>query len=643
MLHLGPDLHILECLGSGGVADVYRAKQLGSAGFKKIVAVKRILPHFAEKPEFIRMFQDEMNICANLQHPNIVQVYGNRQQDGSLYLLMEFVDGKNLAELLSRARRGIFQIPIEIACYIVSQIAKGLDYAHNLRDEATGMPAGIIHRDISPQNIMISYSGEVKIVDFGIAKASNSADLTRLGDMKGKIPYTSPENIDGIKLDQRSDIFSLGTVFFELLTNELLFDGSHAFEMIERVSQCKVPPLRGFRMNVPNEIEAIMLAALERDRNKRTQSAKELHRSLSHFMHRHFTGFTSSDLGAFMKKIFNEDIQAAQEARRAANLGSEALESVMESGVRSALTFSGSFAEPQPTVKVASPLPTVMGPKSPASSKAVGMRFGQRLRAILLAILVGINIALFWSFSREGASTSGSSPSVALGAAFPALAAWFKSSEISVGGDRLVERWSGSGAAPLTLTQRHSSRRPILKSTRLNGAPAVAFDGLDDYMFVESGGLASTGSLTAIIVARYTGTRTGYLIALQDYDRDTDLVKFAFMPNGTVRLGFARGVRAESKQLATASFAIYSLVIDGSSASVYHNGSTMLSQGLPTPLRAAPYISVGQEFDQGLPSGFLAGEVAELMLFERALSGEERKNVEQHLASKFNIALTSSN
>jgi len=201
---------LLEKLASGGMAEIYLAKSLGAQGVNKFLAVKRILPQYSENPEFKEMFREEAKVSVNLRHSNVVPIFDFGEEKNQFYLVMDYVEGRNVRQMLNELKKQQIQLSIEQICYIVREAAGGLDHAHRCIDGATGRPLNIIHRDISPQNIMISFEGEVKIIDFGIAKAETQLEATKAGTLKGKFGYMSPEQADGLPIDVRTDIFFSG-------------------------------------------------------------------------------------------------------------------------------------------------------------------------------------------------------------------------------------------------------------------------------------------------------------------------------------------------------------------------------------------------------------------------------------------------
>jgi serine/threonine-protein kinase len=265
---------LLERLAVGGMAEVFRARAVGAAGFEKDIAIKRILPQYSEDENFVRMFIDEARLAAQLQHSNIVQIFDFDQVEGSYYIAMELVDGCDLRRLQQRRR-----LPVQVSLYVAVQTLKGLHYAHT--KAAGGQPLGIVHRDVSPQNILLSQSGEVKLSDFGIAKARARASSTSTGVIKGKICYMSPEQAAGRPLDHRTDLFAVGVVLFESLTGKQLFDGDSEMEMLSLVQRCVIPPPRQVNRDIPPEVDATLLALLAQKPDDRPADASEASRALS--------------------------------------------------------------------------------------------------------------------------------------------------------------------------------------------------------------------------------------------------------------------------------------------------------------------------------------------------------------------------
>jgi serine/threonine protein kinase len=266
---------LLRPIGRGGMAEVWKAKIHGAQNFQRLVVVKRILPHLSSDPEFVRMFTVEAKLSARLNHPNIVQVFEFSEVNGEHYLAMEFVAGVNVGDVHKRLKD--VRMPIGMAAHAVREVCLALAYAHALADE-DGHPLRIIHRDVTPSNVMLGYDGSVKLVDFGVAKAlSQSDELTRTGALKGKVGYMSPEAIEGeSELDGRTDIFAAGVVLHEMLTGRRLFRGHDDLKTIALVRACKVDPPSRERPDISPELDRIVLKALARSRDQRYQSADDL-------------------------------------------------------------------------------------------------------------------------------------------------------------------------------------------------------------------------------------------------------------------------------------------------------------------------------------------------------------------------------
>lgn len=314
------DLLLLEKLAQGGMAEVFRAKQIGVGGFQKNVAVKRILPECAKIDEFKQMFLRETSLCALLQHPNIIQVFSTGERDGYLYLVMEFLDGKTLQDIFDMLTAAGVQAPIDVTSFLIAEAAKGLGYAHNAKDPKTGEGLNVVHRDISPHNIMVSYDGSVKVVDFGIAKAKSSADLTQAGVIKGKEGYLSPEMVKGADPDRRADIFALGVVLYEMLTGKFLFDGETTLETLKAIDACEIPEISYKGDNLNPELDQILRKALARNPDERYQTCDQFAKDLTVFLNKNYPGFTSTDLGDFMYALFKEQIEQERKVRESEDI-----------------------------------------------------------------------------------------------------------------------------------------------------------------------------------------------------------------------------------------------------------------------------------------------------------------------------------
>ncbi len=251
---------LLRKIASGGMGQVYLARTSSSQGFEKLVVIKRILPHLVEDEEFLTMFLDEARLSARLNHPNLVQIFELGEANHSHYLAMEYVPGEDLRRLETAARKRRQLLPVGLVCRIIADAAAGLDYAHKVKD-AQGKPLGLVHRDVSPQNILVGFDGGVKLIDFGVAKAAGRVQHTATGILKGKYPYMSPEQVEGRSIDLRSDLFALGIVFWEALTSQRLFKSESDLQTMRMISDCQIAAPRQLRPELPAALDALVMKA----------------------------------------------------------------------------------------------------------------------------------------------------------------------------------------------------------------------------------------------------------------------------------------------------------------------------------------------------------------------------------------------
>jgi serine/threonine protein kinase len=303
---------LLERVNVGGMAEVFIAKAFGVEGFERILAIKKILPTMAEDQEFITMFIDEARISVQLSHANVVHIHDLGCYDDTYYIAMEYVAGRDLRTILERYRRRGELMPTAQAVFVASKMCEGLDYAHRKKD-ARGQELGIIHRDVSPQNILVSYEGEVKLIDFGIAKAANRMQKTQAGILKGKFGYMSPEQVRGMPIDRRSDIFAVGVILYEMLTGEKLFVGESDFSTLEKVRNADVPLPSKLNPDIPKGLEKVLLRALAREPEDRYQWASDLQEDLMRFLLAGDAMYSGKQLSGFMKEAFVEDLMREAE------------------------------------------------------------------------------------------------------------------------------------------------------------------------------------------------------------------------------------------------------------------------------------------------------------------------------------------
>ncbi|MBX3252336.1 MAG: serine/threonine protein kinase, partial [Myxococcales bacterium] len=296
---------LLRRLAVGGMAEVYVAKTKGIGGFEKLVAIKVIHPRYSEDEHFVQMMVEEAKLSVLLTHVNIAQTFDLGCIDGTYFIVMELVDGPDAYKLLKRAAERRVQLPIDVCAYIAAEVCQGLDYAHRKRD-VTGAPLHIVHRDISPQNVLISHAGEVKVVDFGIAKAAMRSGQTEVGVIKGKYYYMSPEQAWADPVDARSDIFSTGLVLHELLTGQMVYQEDNLPRLLDRVRKADVPPPSIQRPDVPSELDRIVQRSLAKHVVDRYESAADFAHDLMAFVQRVVPTFTSSRVAAVMADLFDD-------------------------------------------------------------------------------------------------------------------------------------------------------------------------------------------------------------------------------------------------------------------------------------------------------------------------------------------------
>ncbi|MEO8035728.1 MAG: TonB family protein, partial [Acidobacteriota bacterium] len=298
---------LLEKIATGGMAEVWKARMRGVEGFQKTVAIKKILPHLSDNQDFIEMFVDEAKLAAQLNHNNIIHIYDLGKIQSSYYIAMEYVDGYDLKTILRRGEGRDQPMQVELALFIASKVAAALDYAHRKHD-FEGKDLGLVHRDVSPQNVLVSQDGDIKLCDFGIAKAASKANHTQAGALKGKLQYMSPEQAWGRNIDKRSDIFALATVLFEMLTGKKLFNGDNELSILEQVREARVTKPSGLNDEVPPEVDAIVLKALQMDPSARYQTAGEMAKDLDAVLYSIRPTPTSADLAIYMHRIWTDEV-----------------------------------------------------------------------------------------------------------------------------------------------------------------------------------------------------------------------------------------------------------------------------------------------------------------------------------------------
>lgn len=299
---------LLKRLGGGGMGEVYLARTEGLGGFEKLCVVKMLLPSLAEDDRFSHMFLDEARLAARLNHPNVSQVFDVGQVDDSLYMAMEHVSGDDLAGIQRRLGDAGLSMPPAFAARIVADAAAGLQHAHQLSD-ANGRLLGLIHRDVSPPNVIVTFDGEVKVIDFGLARAAGRLTHTKDGVLKGKYAYMSPEQVTGEELDHRSDVFALGVVLHELLTGERLFKRAGDTATLAAVAQCEVPLPSSRNREVPSELDQVVLGALTKDRERRFRDAQAFRFALEEWLRISREPSSSVHLSKFMHQLYRDRLE----------------------------------------------------------------------------------------------------------------------------------------------------------------------------------------------------------------------------------------------------------------------------------------------------------------------------------------------
>lgn len=300
MAKIGPYV-LTKKIAKGGMAELFIADYIRQDGFRRTVAIKKILPHLSENQDFIKMFIREARLAALLQHPSIVQIIDFGKIQNAYLIAMEYIAGKNLGEVMAHLKQGL---PVDLSVFLIMKICMGLTYSHTRRDDRSGEPLHIVHRDISPQNMLISFQGEVKIADFGISKARSEPSLTQAGVIKGKLSYLSPEQVLGQEVDHQADIYALGLVFYEILSYKKVYRFDNHIEAIRSIPKIEIPPLISLRPDIPYELNRIVMKCLEKDKKLRYQTTQEIHDDLMSLRNKLNINYDTSNLSNFMRKNF---------------------------------------------------------------------------------------------------------------------------------------------------------------------------------------------------------------------------------------------------------------------------------------------------------------------------------------------------
>jgi serine/threonine-protein kinase len=307
---------ITERVAAGGMAEVFRGVAESLQGFKKNIAIKRILPALTKNKKFVAMFLDEARLSLVLQHANIVQVFDIAHTDDTYFIVMEYVDGVDLKGMMEWRRKINRRVPIAHSLYMIMEICKGLTYAHELLNPETGKPLGIVHRDISPPNVLISKQGEVKVVDFGLAKATSQIETTDPGVVKGKMSYLSPEAARGEEVDASADIFAVGILLYEMLTGKRLFYGETDYQTVELVRNAKIPPIKPQNPQVEPELEDIVRKALAKRKEDRFQSPVDLQDALAQYSYSRGLKVISRDIAELVRQCLDDRASQSSDGKK---------------------------------------------------------------------------------------------------------------------------------------------------------------------------------------------------------------------------------------------------------------------------------------------------------------------------------------
>lgn len=343
---------IVRRLAVGGMAELFLARTVGPLGFEKLVVLKKVLPHFSENPRFVQLFLDEARLAAGLDHPHIAHVYDMGMIAGNYFFTMEYVHGRDVRSVLRETAQRKQRFSIELAVQITCAVASALHHAHERRHK-DGTLLGIVHRDVSPSNVVISYDGAIKLLDFGVAKAAGSSTRTRTGTLKGKVSYMSPEQASGARIDRRSDVFSLGVMLWEMVATRRLFKAENDLATIQRIINTNAPALCSVRPECPPELERIVQNALERDLERRYQTAQQLQSELEFLAREQKLNQSPIALAATMCGLFPDR-----------SVGSEAPVPAAHATGSVTTPVSSAFDDDEDEDEDVLPIPMSAGPKS---------------------------------------------------------------------------------------------------------------------------------------------------------------------------------------------------------------------------------------------------------------------------------------
>jgi TonB family protein len=373
---------LMRRIATGGMAEVWQARMKGVEGFQKTVAIKKILPSLTDSVDFVTMFIDEAKLAAQLQHNGIIHIYDLGKIGDDYYIAMEYVEGKDLRSILNQARAAQRPMSQGLALLVAARLAAALDYAHRKKD-FEGRELGLVHRDVSPQNVLIGYEGDIKLCDFGIVKAVSKASKTQMGALKGKLQYMSPEQAWGKPVDARSDIFSLGALLFEMLTGRRLFAGDSEISILDAVREGRMDRPRSVDPTIPREVDELVMRALARDPDDRFETAGQMQRELEKVLSGTRPQPAQADLAHYMHELFGAEARAEQPPAAAA---------VAVAPPEILTPIASEVSPPRAGAEVAA-IPPREGTRAGESE---GKGRGLLIAAIVAAVLVGAGLYYFF-------------------------------------------------------------------------------------------------------------------------------------------------------------------------------------------------------------------------------------------------------
>ncbi|MCU1277264.1 MAG: Serine/threonine protein kinase PrkC, regulator of stationary phase [bacterium] len=440
---------LVSRLAAGGMAEIFLARTKGIQGFEKYLVIKRILGHRTQDPEFVRMFLDEARVAATLDHPNIVQIYDVGHVDNEYFIAMEYLRGHNLIEIVrAGAKLGYAKPPLEHVVSILTQCCAGLHYAHDKRD-FEGRSLEIVHRDVTPQNVVVSFDGSVKVVDFGIAKAATREVETLAGTLKGKIGYMSPEQCRGAPVDRRSDIFAVGIILFELTTGKRLYHERSDFDTLKKIIEGPVPSPRDLLPFYPAFLNAIVVRCLQKNPDDRYQTARDLHADLDAFGRDNQLVTGTVPLSQYMERIYADELATHKSADAAA----------MATAAQVTMTGSSASYLGESSRRTSSPMAT---PLAEARRQHM-MRLGLQATIAVLLVLLGGGVVFWQTRVPRGAATTTAAVPAAQPVAAPAPGA-AAAPKTTAPGVAVAAPATGSTVAAAPLPTTHEARpKPIAK------------------------------------------------------------------------------------------------------------------------------------------------------------------------------------